>query len=82
MGQLGYHRAQKKVRKRWMFAGEKKCIAALCASVVQEGMELAVIVVSVIERVDWMLLTISMVLGRSAWSSSSMAVLVLEMAVL
>lgn len=66
-----------------MLAGEKKCVAALCVSVVQEGMELAVIVVSVVVVVDWMLLTISMVLGSRAWSSpSSMAVLVLDMVVL
>ena len=66
-----------------MLAGEKKCVAALCVSVVQEGMELAVIVVSVVVMVDWMLLTISMVLGRIVRSSSpSMAVLVLEMAAL
>lgn len=66
-----------------MLDGEKKCVAAFCVSVVQEGMELAIMVVSVVAMVDWMLLTISMVLGSRVWSfPPSMAVLALEMAVL
>lgn len=67
-GQFGYQRAQKKVRKRRMLAGEKNSAAAWFVSDVQDGMEAVTIVDGSVVTVDFRWLIISADLGRRSSS--------------
>lgn len=63
-GQVGYHRAQKNIRKRRMLVGEKNSVAARCVSDVQEGIDAVTIVDGSVVTVDFRWLIISADLER------------------